>query len=151
MESITKYRAEDGSEWSTPEQAIEREKAIAEVRAAMTPLGEHPGSTAFTNGDGFIQHDKANVLKARFALYDLAKAGPLKSWIEDQKTIFGKTDYQMAVEVHPSWFQRMLDGGCDPLYRAYCRILCIDDQCREWGQPYYAEHPHEAKMFQRNA
>lgn len=150
MEEITKYRAMDGSEWTTPEQALAHEQVIESVNAAMEPLGKRPDDCAFTNGEGYIQHDKADVLKSRLAIHDLAKAGPLKRWIEDQKAIHGKTDYQLAVEVHPSWQMRMLDGGCSPLECAYGRLLCIDDQCREWGQPYYASHPHEAKMFQRN-
>lgn len=148
-QQITKWKAADGSEWTSQDKADERELLILAVKEAMKPLGDKPNlpGCEFENGGGFVQHDPANVVRARLDLYEIAK-GPLGWWIRDQKEIHGKTDYALAVEIHVSWHLRMLDGGCDPLERAYGRIACIDDKHREWGQPFFGMNPEKGKQVQ---
>lgn len=148
-QQITKWKAADGSEWSSQEKADERELLILAVQIAMKPLGDRPNlpNCGFDNGGGYVQHDPASVVRARLDLYEIAK-GPLGWWIKEQKEKHGQTDYSLAVEVHVSWHQRMLDGGCDPLERAYGRICCIDDKYREWGQPFFGMNPDKGKQVQ---
>lgn len=141
---ITKYVADDGSEWTAVEKAQERDTLLADVARAMKPLGERPDNCGFSSGGGFIQHQTAVVRQVRLALHEVAK-GPLGWWFKRQREDHGKTDEQIAM-CHPSWPGRMLDGGCAPLENAYGRLCCIDDLGREWGQPYYATHPDEAKQ-----
>ena len=150
MKQVLIYQASDGARFDSPDECRKYETLLADVQAAMSALAPKPDTCEFVNGGGFVQHDQASVFRARLALHELAKAGPLKEWIADQKIIHGKTDYQLAVECHPSWQMRMLDGACRPLERAYGRLACIDEQFREWGQQYFVAHPNDAKVFQLN-
>jgi hypothetical protein len=80
------------------------------------------------------------LLWVREQLFAIANQdGVLKWWIDDQKKK-GQTDAEL-IACHPSWFCRMLDGGHAPLDRAYNRLCCIDEQNREWNQPYFAMNP----------
>lgn len=46
-----------------------------------------------------------------------------------------------AADIHPfSVAGRVLDSG--PLSRAWWRFMCIDEQWREWEQPYFARNPN---------
>ena len=36
-----------------------------------------------------------------------------------------------------------------PLGRLMRRVHKMDDKDREWGQPYYALHPHEGEQYER--
>lgn len=142
---IQKWRASDGSEWNSQAAADERDSIMAQVSEAMRPLGER--DSRMMNGDGFIQHDEASVIRAKLAIHAIAKAGPLKWWIDEQIMKHGKTDKFLALDIHPGWQGRMLDGGCEPLERAYRRFCCIDASNREWQQPYYAANPGTGKQL----
>lgn len=145
---IQKWKASDNSEWNSEADADARDEMIRSVNDAMSPLG--PRDSRVERGDGYFQHSEVALTRAKLALYEIAKAGPLKWLIDDQINIHGKTDADMALRVHVSWFGRMLDGGCDPLERAYARLYCIDDQFREWQQPYYAINPGTGKQVRVN-
>lgn len=146
MKKITKYQANDGSEWKTKEDAEKRDILIVEVEAAMSPLQPNPGTIEFANGHGFVRQDVVAVANVRKNLYAIARRdGVLKWWIDQQKAQHGQTD-EGLMAVHPSWFSRMLDGAHRPLDRAYSRLCCIDDQYREWGQPYFASHPDKGEQ-----
>ncbi len=51
--------------------------------------------------------------------------------------------------IHPmSFAMRLLsEAGPSLLSGAWHRLAMIDAEGREWGQPYYAEHPSKAKQF----
>ncbi len=146
MEAITKYKANDGSEWATAEQAEAREVMIREVNIAMLILVSKPTDMDFANGHGYIQQEAEKILDAKRELYKIAnREGVLKHWIDRQKNDHGKTDEDF-ITCHPSWFSRMLDGSHRPLDAAYSRLYCIDEQNREWGQPYYAINPDKGEQ-----
>lgn len=138
MKTITKWQANDGSEWDSPECATKRDTLIAEVAAVMDPMGQR-----VTDHGGHKQHTGSVVETVRDGLYAIAnRDGILKWWINDQKSKFSKTDADL-IRCHPSWFCRMLDGGHAPLERAYGRLCCIDKMYREWDQPYFANKADE--------
>ncbi len=139
MEKITKYRANDGSEWSTKLSAAMREDMIIQVQGAMKNLKDHPTDL---NWDGYVQHSEESVVECKKSLFSIAnKEGVLAGWIEDQMKSHGKTTDDLIYNSHPSWFGRMLDGAHTPLMRAYGRLCRIDDLCREWNQPYFVSNP----------
>lgn len=144
MKSLTVYEANDGSRWDTPAQASERDELLAAVEAAMQPLGKHDDGCAFVNGAGYYQHTQEACDAARNGLWSLTRR-PLELWIANQREKYGTTEDEVS-KCHPSWFLRMLDGSCPPLEKAWSRFYCMDDQCREWGQPYYASHQNEAQQ-----
>lgn len=148
MKAITRYQAEDGSIWMTPEAALEREHFIVVVDEAMVPLGPQydDGTCDFANGHGYIQHSPEAVAAARANLMPITRK-LLACWFKDQLERHGKD----PVDAHPSWYSRILDGDHRPLDQAWRRIGCIDTQHREWGQQYFAANgPREGRDFEIN-
>jgi hypothetical protein len=151
-EPIIVWKATDGSQWKDEEAARKRDALCADVAEALLPLGAKPDGTDFANGGGFVQHTEAQVRRVRRELYSIANVkGILKWWFDSQREDHAQTEEALKMGIHPSWYRRMLDGAHAPLDRAYGRLNCIDGQFREWGQPYYADHPDEAKQVCLNA
>jgi hypothetical protein len=152
MKAITMYEAEDGSRFTDAGEAAKRDGILEAVAAVMAPLGvvpEHDGCD-FENGHGYYQHDPGTIRSVRLALYELSKE-KLRWWTDGQIENHGMTHERLALEVHPSWHLRMLDGSCRPLEKAWTRIYRIDSQGREWGQPYFADNtPSGDKLFRRD-
>ena len=138
MKAITKYQAADGAEFATESKCAAYEalcSEVAQVVAALPTLPEDDGCD-FVNGHGYIQHDADTFRRAREALLKIAQRECPHHWIDDS---LAKGD-----EVHASWAGRIIGDSSRPLYSAWNRIACTDKQFREWGQPYYAEHPEQA-------
>jgi hypothetical protein len=114
---------------------------ITEVNRAMSLLKETPKEC---NWKGYVQQNATAVIRCKEMLFAIAnQEGVLKWWIDRQKQDHGRSDFDLIHTTHASWFGRMLDGGHDPLGRAYSRLCSIDDQNREWNQPYFALNPSE--------
>src|SRR3990167_4811519 len=136
MKTKIYYIAKDKTEHGSEAEAIAHEKFIDEIAAAIKPLGKRydNGHCDYANGDGYVQHHVADVLKAKIALIEITKrVVPHKIW-----------EYP-AAEIHPQSFAGRLLCGCNKyLYKAWFRFMCIDEKGREWGQPYYSLHPERA-------
>lgn len=143
MKTVTRYEADDGSLWNTIEEAERRDRLIFDVRVTMCHLiPNEPYKDQLDEGRCYIQQSLPLLVLVRRTLYDICnQPGILKYLFDDQKKRFNKTD-DILVQTHPSWIHRFLDGGHPPLSKAYYRLCCIDNQGREWQQPYYAEHPN---------
>lgn len=138
MQTITKYKANDGKEFNSERDAISHESLLSRIDVAMVPLGKTPKDDGcdFANGGGFIQHSRLAV--------DLAKLALIELWDGDQKT---KDAAKISPPSH-SIIGRYLSDSNSPIYPAWCRLLCIDSEFREWGQPYFAQNPSQGKQFQ---
>lgn len=148
IKTISKYVADDGSEWNEVSKAAFRNALIASVNMAMDNLKVRPDNIEFANGHGYVQQDAESIKRCKQVLFEIANQdGVLKWWIDGQKEKFGSTD-ESFLTTDPGWFGRMLDGSHAPLSRAYARFGCIDSQNREWGQPFYANHPEEAEVME---
>jgi hypothetical protein len=135
------YEADDGSKWSTMEQADRRDQLIRAVKYALEPLGDLPRDDGcrFANGHRYIQHTPGAVQTAKARLIT-ASESICGKWIEEHR----ENGYD-STDMHPSWFQRFADdSGCTPLSRAWGRFACIDLLNREWGQPFFANNPDQA-------
>ena len=136
MQTITKFKAIDGVEFTDKQECIKYELLIDRVNSIMNTLPKHPDSCDFSNGIGYLQHDKTTLRNAKVSLLTICKEYIDHKWI--QQSIDGDT-------VHPSWVGRLLgDYGIRPLERAWNRFQCIDSKYREWGQPYFAYNPEKA-------
>lgn len=140
MKTITRYAADDGSEFNTAKLCKSYEALCAKVTKAIAPLGKKPGyksSCSFENGHGYLQHTSTTIWNVRNTLIDLIIAAKIKhNWVEESRDGLA----------HPSYVARLLDDySVTCLSKAWGRLLCIDKANREWGQPYYAEHPDEAQ------
>lgn len=143
MQRITKFKADDGAEFDTEAKCIEYEALAAEVAEVVSILPARPDDDGcqFSNGSGYLQHDAAQLKKARDALLRIGMRYMTNPpWF--QQTRDG--------EAHPSWAGRLMDECPRPLSRAWYRFQCCDIQGREWGQPYYANHPDEATQTRLN-
>lgn len=129
MKEITKYVADDGTEFSTWQDCSAHESLCIEIANIMSVL-----DWAKLESEEYIQHDENIFLGVRRQLLYVAKRFTTMPWI--QESIDDPT-------VHPSWAGRIIDDLNKPLNHAWFRIMCVDSQHREWQQPYYASNTPE--------
>jgi hypothetical protein len=142
MQSVTMYRSTDGAVWPTQAQAEASEALCAAVNDAMSPLVPPTAAheAAMRGGAAYVRHDPARLLEARAALLKVA-ARALPYWAETRPELFNRPDVALSHNV----LGRIISDcdGVKPLARAWGRLLCIDEEGREWEQPWYVEHPVE--------
>lgn len=142
MKTILKYVAIDGKEFEDKDKCSDYESLIDTVNAIMAQLPAKPTSTNFTNGEGYLLHDKSIIKSVRNQILELCKHYIDSEWI--QQTIDN-------VNIHPSWVARLLsDYNISPLSNAWYRIQCIDKDGKEWGQIFFVENQDKAKQIQIN-
>tara|TARA_R110000851_G_scaffold297052_1_gene452278 strand:+ start:638 stop:1072 length:435 start_codon:yes stop_codon:yes gene_type:complete len=140
METITKFKAIDGKEFTNKEECLKYELLIERVDSTMALLPPQPNDEgcSFSNGDGFLQHKKENLMNVKVQILEICKEYIDHNWI--QQTIDDET-------VDPSWVARLLgDYNIRPLSNAWHRFSCVDKLHREWGQPYFANNPEKGKQ-----
>lgn len=144
MEAVVKYRSIDGETFDNAEQCVMRDRIVEEVAKALSLLKPTPTNC---NWEGYVQQNSSVVLEVKRRLFQIAnRDGVLKWWIDRQINDHGATHESLISDCHPSWFGRMIDGGCAPLEKAYMRLCCMDKDCREWNQPYLANNPGHGVM-----
>lgn len=128
VEAITKYRAGDGSEWDTADDAEKRDRLNSEVASIEAMLG-----AGINSPDRRRQHN-ASVLSGAKQMTVLL----CRREFPDQSVFQHEPS-----EIHPMSFAgRFLDDNGGPLRRVWWRFQCIDEEGREYEQPYYAINPH---------
>ncbi len=141
MKSITKYEANDGSQWNTADKAIERDSLLIVLDEASRLLKPHPSDCNF---EGYIQQNRESVLDYKRILMRIAKKYAYGT--------IGKEGEERCIwdmdpkEVHPlSIAGRFIDdSNCQPLNSAWRRLCCMDDKFREFNQPFYVINPDKA-------
>ncbi len=146
MKAITKYQAKDGAVFDTESDAIDHEKICDEIDAIMLALPPRPDNDEcrFVNGQGYIQHKPEVFWVVRANLLKVASRFTDHEWIK--KSIADSS-------VHPSFAHRIIGEFSSPLSTAWYRIMCVDKNLREWGQPYFADNNdkiHPKYQFQIN-
>lgn len=143
MKTITKFVANDGTEFTDPKDCAAYDELIRDVAALAGPLGPDPHDRrgcAFSNGDGYVWHNPQVVRRVGIALLRKASETCGATWKARFNELADKYD-----EAHPSHAARWMDEVAPkPLAKAWARIYCIDKQGREWGQPYYCMNPGQA-------
>lgn len=142
MKTISKYVSNDGVEFLDPEKCTEHEYNFQAAAVIMSKLPERPDTCAFSNGGGFIQHDKESLLDIRNEYLEFCKIYTDHKWI--QQTI------DKGFDADASWAGRILDDQDRFVSRHWYRFMCIDKSHREWGQPFYATHTDGAEHVQLN-
>jgi hypothetical protein len=142
MKPITMYEAVDGSRHDTEEKARRRDILVDDVNVALAGLVPKPDdpTCSFANGHGYVQQSPASVRECKRQLMAIAKhtiGGYEHVWDADPD------------DVHPMGVAGRIidDSGHRPLYVAWSRLMCIDADAREWGQPYYALNPGKGEQF----
>lgn len=143
MDIITKYKSFDGVEFLTALDCEEHEFNLKQANLIMSELPDRTDSRNFSNGMGYIQHDSESILKVRNKFLEFCKRYTDMEWI--QETI------DSGFDVDPSWAGRIIDESAPrSISKLWYRFSCIDKQCREWGQIYYANNPDKAELKRLN-
>ena len=134
MKTITRFLSDDGCEFDTETKCRAHEGLSNEVGAVLFSLPALPKDDGckFANGHGYIQHDPEAFKAAKTALLRIGQRVCPHKFIDNSLE---------DPTVHPSWVGRIFSDNSRPLYAAWGRVMCTDDQFREWGQPYYANNP----------
>lgn len=138
MKPITRFLADDGSEFGSEESCRSYESVCADIRAIMARLPAIPDlpSCEFANGAGYIQHDPMTAREAQNDLLRIARQIMPHKWFDET----------LANNAHPSWAGRLIsEMNNRALYSAWQRFMCMSADFKEYGQPYYATHQDEAK------
>lgn len=131
MKAVTRYQADDGSVWDSPDKAMERDAEQASVTAIMTGLKPRPSGCKFSNSPDHISHGANAVAIVKGQLIELSRPR-MGGWVEKQEAKGTR-----AIDIDASWFCRFIDHD-GPLARAWSRMSQIDMETgREYGQPYY--------------
>lgn len=142
MKEVVKYQANDGTLFNDRAECVSRDELIEIVDMIMCQLPDRPDDTSFSNGGGFILHDMSRTKLVRMQLLLEIKKHITHNWVDQTIENDG---------AHPSAVAGLLDDyNIKPLRDAWFRFLCIDKEGREWGQPYYATNPSDAKQIQLN-
>lgn len=142
MRTITKFVAEDGSEFSDVNRCEDYDKLCLRVDAVMAAWPEHPkdDSCSFANGGGFFPIDPELYASTRNQLLGLAAENCSNKWIAQARE---------SQWVDLSWPMRILDEDSFqlPVSKALRRLYCVDKSFREWGQPFYAMNPDKGQQI----
>lgn len=141
MKQITKYQASDGTEFYAKKECSDYEALIERINfimARLKPLPEDKNCD-FSNGGGFVQQSELSFKSVKFDLLCEIKKHINHKWVEHTMNDEG---------VHLSYVGRLIsDKDIRPITSAWYRLMCTDKQYREWGQPYFAEHPEEGHIL----
>lgn len=135
MKITSRFETKDGKLFADEGEAIKWERLIDDCASAVKPLGTlRPDS----NGANYVQHDAATVLAVKTALLEIAKP------------YFLNTPHFQGdpAKIHPMGVvgRYIDDSDLRPLNSVWWMISVIDDEGREWGQPFYALNPGGGKL-----
>ena len=123
MERISLFKTADGKTFSTPEEALEYESIMREVQDFLLAFAENE-DIDFSNGDEYIQHPSGTRDRMEKKLVELSNR-----WFTPDEPFTAFTYY----------LGRLInDNGIKCLNHLLYRVMCIDNEDKEWGQPYYA-------------
>ena len=129
MKTVSKFVANDGTEFDSKEKCLKYENLINQLKDIFNQLPEKPNTTGFSNGDGYIQHDKKIFNRAVKQFYKLA------------------CEYHEGLnkyEYNTYGFWRFLDDSNSIFYSYGQRFMNTDmNTYREYGQGYFKAHPEE--------
>lgn len=136
MKIIQQYQSEDGKIFNNEQECEKYEVILAKVNKILSdmPCGEK--IDRFTNGRGYIQHSADVVQSLKESIVELANE------YFNPKDNYKYFNYYLSRCID--------DSNMKCLSKMSYKIMCIDEDNREWGQPYFAAHPNEAEQIRLN-
>lgn len=134
MKQVMVFQAPDGARFDDPDKCREHEALLAEVEAAVAPLGpDRP-----VHGAVYRQRDRAACLQAKRNLLAIVR----RKFSPATFPVLQHPDD----DIHPmSSVGRIIDDTGGPLCKAWNRLMRINwDNFREYEQPYFALNPDKA-------
>lgn len=141
MKIIDAYVSEDGNVFWSREECLAHEALCGQVSRILSLLSVRPNGREFSNGAGYLQHDISILIKVANLLLDIInQRTPGLNLCVDLKT-FSVRDFTETMRRHA-----ILPAMKDADYR----FMCIDENMREWGEPYFVRHPENGKPIRLN-
>ena len=143
MEQIIKYKSADGVEFDDKGKCKSHEDLYYCVCQSMERIPKKPEETSFTNGKGYLQHEKTDVKRCMIEVLKVAQ-------------LYFNYDHMNDVLKDPFACRngivvRFISDCCPRFINsAWYRFICISDNYKEYGQPYYASHQDEASKTRLN-
>jgi hypothetical protein len=141
MEEITKYRAVDGKEFSKKNECLEYEGFIEKVKEIISVLPARPNTKGYYYGVGYLQHEDGVVESVTRKLYELCLEYNGKGFLH---LTTGRAISDGQINVYT--MMAMTGDVCDILSHSWARLMCIDKEGREWGNPRYVGNSSERTM-----
>jgi hypothetical protein len=127
VKAITKFQALDGTEFDDKDKCCDYENLCQEISDLTVSWR---GETI--RGEGFVQQDKAIVLRVQRAMVDIFERFHWK----DARTEWAR---EADIPAGMSLIGRYVDdAGFGPERRVWGRIQRLDNKFREYEQPFYA-------------
>lgn len=141
MRRISKYLADDGTEFKDPAKCRDHEKLLCRLTRIEAIIGPRPKDIKYLNGHGYLAHSPKNLKRFKAALY--AEALPFISHLP----LIGPSNVDLicSIGIVGRW---ICDCCPQPIYDLWYRLMCLDDRNREWGQPYFAFKPLAGEEFE---
>ena len=130
MERISLFKTLDGKTFSSEEEALKYESMLRETNEFLLQFTELD-DIDFANGSGYIQHPSGTRDKMGKKLVELSNR-----WFKPDEPFINFTYYLVRV---------IDDNQMKCLNKLSYRIMCIDMDDKEWGQPYYANNKGSGK------
>ena len=144
MRAVTRYLSDDDMLWTTEDQAWARDALIASCERVRLLL-PRPAILDKPATEGYWQWSADEVRAFKTALLPLVRE-TLRDWKQaDDITVEHMTSGSIV--------GRYLDDSTDskhPVRRLWWRVMCIDEQNREWEQPYFVLNPARGKQIPLN-
>lgn len=137
MKAITKYVADDGSEWDDPSKASMRDVLHFRCINAMSPLGDEPKGLGEWQ---FKQHSKDSFDRAKSGILAILREMPAMGCIANIP------DEQVSANAGGG-VAYTLSGNDTPVSKAWNRLGRISEKTyREYNQPYFAVNEERAPL-----
>jgi len=131
MEEITQYKTDDGKIFNCREDAAYHELLLEKVEEIESLL--KPEDKRMINGGGYVQHDKESAKKALSMFTDLVFSSRDYLWLR-------RNEYKETLGVI---LRAISDSkSVHPFGSMANRLFCIDDEGREFDQPFYKKNSY---------
>lgn len=142
MKTKIKYVASDDAEFDLQKDCIDHEHLLTRMEIIENEYLGGPQNKKVAYNQGYYQHSKKNIKDAWIEVIELAK--PL--W-KGFKALEGVS----AEKIHPMGLAGRIISDCNsPLNKIWHRFMCIDEDGREWQQPYFAANKGTGTQIQIN-
>jgi hypothetical protein len=139
--TTTKYVTEDENQFDSPIDALKHELLLYRVNDALSQLPPRPKSMEFSNGKGYILHNRYVAMNAYLQLVGIAR-----DYIgEEMREVESRPGFKGWGIETAEWFDFHFSrvGDNPTLSHAFYRFRAMDSSFREWGQIYFALNPNE--------
>lgn len=140
MKPITRFLADDGAEFASELEALERDALVAELIEVEKHLIPRPSGGHFTESGEYVQQSGPVVLAFQRRLIRMF-ATRYDAHLGERWARY----LVIEVPVGNTYLGRLVSDCAPPCFnRTWWRLWCMDRRFREYGQPYFAHQADKA-------